>query len=79
MDINAITGVKVTGDISNWQKWVSLDVVRSVRNIETPPEDFYVLDKCAMIADISKWQGEVSWPVLLDKLGRITFWQMTSI
>ena len=62
MDINVKTGAKITGAISNWQKLLSLPMVTGA--IETPYTDYYALDKCAHIVDISKWQGLINWLIL---------------
>ncbi|KKM78569.1 hypothetical protein LCGC14_1358620 [marine sediment metagenome] len=71
VSLNLETGAKVIGKTNAWENILSLPVARSILErmgqIETPQADWYKDTVAALIADISKWVGDVHWDILVEK------------
>jgi len=51
---------------TTWETILSLSVVERLRNIETPKQLWYDLEHCAILVDMSYYQGDIAWHILRE-------------
>lgn len=68
-DINLVTGGKLTGRLSTWEHILALPVFpQPLPTVRAAYPDYYDWAQCAWLADVSAWQGAISWSTLLSKV-----------
>ena len=71
VSLNLERGAKVIGKSTPIENLLSLPVARSIiarlGDVETPQEDWYKDGVAALIADISKWVGDIVYEILFGK------------
>ncbi len=69
-DLNFEAGGKLTGKLSPWEKMINLPLLQSTLTAE---ENWFSRDVGARVVDLSKHNGVVNWPILLDGVDGVIY------